>query len=224
MKKKAQTSTKKSSVHKTKVKKAQIKTKPHSNKATTAQARRASRGSTVQTTIQMVAEKIATLFSSKPKSLVAAIKMDHAGLRNYLDILKDTDREMTERKRAYDHFVALLQSHSRVEEKIAYESANALPGYDMHIKVAEGYVEHKLADTLMSEIDRTSDPIEWSAHTNVLAEIVKHHLDEEERTVLPRFQKAFPPKLDQELLEDYLKLRAETQKPTTKENAGVLAQ
>ncbi len=50
-------------------------------------------------------------------------------------------------------------------------------------------MEHGLADKLVEEIDQVSDSVKWSAKVKVLAEIVEHHLNEEENELLPRFKK-----------------------------------
>ena len=74
------------------------------------------------------------LFSAAPQDIVAAIEDDHKSLRNFLGILKDTDKNMAERRAAYKSFSALLKSHSASEEKVAYETARELSGREMHIK------------------------------------------------------------------------------------------
>jgi hemerythrin-like domain-containing protein len=169
-----------------------------------------------------LSEQVGNLFSNRPSDVVSAIKIDHQGLRNFLKILKNTDAEMSERRRAYDQFSSLLKSHSKVEEKVVYKTAVDLTGREMHLKVAEGFVEHQLADDLMARIERTTDSTEWSAHANVLSEIVEHHLKEEESDLLPLVRKAGNTKIQALMLENYLKLRRKTQSDVTSKNAGVL--
>jgi len=171
---------------------------------------------------QSVKSQIFDFFSTRPKDITSAIKMDHRGLRHYLKLLKDTDGKMTERRRAYASFSALLKSHSNAEEKIVYEATFKLTGREMHIKVQEGYVEHHLANDLMKRIEKTNDPMEWSAHANVLSEIIEHHLKEEERDLLPLIKKAESAKLDQKMLNQFLAFRSKTQIKVNKKNAGVL--
>ena len=166
--------------------------------------------------------KIADLFSKAPGDVVAAIKADHDGLRSYLKILKDTDKEMSERRRAYGAFKALLQSHSSSEEKAVYAPTAKLAGHELHLKVAEGYVEHQLADDLMARIAKVKNPIDWSAHVNVIAEIVEHHLDEEESDLLPLVRKTASPVQNAKMLKTFIALREKTQKKVTPKNAGVL--
>ena len=169
-----------------------------------------------------VAEQVTNIFSMQPKDIVAAIEIDHDSLRQFMGLLKDTDKDMSERRRAYDQFSALLKSHTVAEENVVYARAQELTGREMHIKIAEGYVEHDLADDLMKRIEATADAMEWSAHANVLSEIVEHHLDEEERDLLPLIRKAASAQTDMDMLVDYMDVRAKSQEKVTDKNAGVL--
>ncbi len=171
---------------------------------------------------EKIIEQVSNIFAARPKDMEAAIKMDHDSLRNFLKTLKDTDKDMTERRRAYAQFASLLQSHSDCEEQVAYKTAVEFPGHEMHIKIAEGYVEHQLASDLMARIEKTTDALTWSAHANVLSEIIEHHLKEEERDLLPLMRKATSASVDAEMLTKYLFLREGSQKKVTEKNSGVL--
>ena len=172
--------------------------------------------------IKNVALKIANIFSDTPKDIGAAIKMDHDGLRNFMKVLKDTDGDMTERRRAYSQFVELLKSHTTAEEQAVYNPTAKMPGREMAIKIAEGFVEHKVTEDLMKRIEAAGDSLTWSAHANVLSETLEHHLAEEERDLLPLIRKTATLAKNAEMLEHYLSLREKTQTHTTPKNAGVL--
>lgn len=167
-------------------------------------------------------EQVLNLYKDYPRDVVAAVKQDHKSLRNFLDILKDTDAKMSERRQAYAAFSALLKSHSAAEESIVYKESFNMTGKKLHIKVAEGFVEHQLANDLMRRMESTKETLEWSAHANVLSEIVEHHLKEEERDLLPLIRKESSAKVDEKMLKAFLTLRLKTQKMVTKKNAGVL--
>jgi hemerythrin-like domain-containing protein len=180
--------------------------------------------SKLQRGVRQVAGRLAdTLALLGSTDTVSAIKADHEALRSFLGLLKDTDSDMTVRRKAYASFAALLQSHSMAEERAVYSRAAKLVGREMHLKVAEGYVEHRLADDVMKRIKSAKDANDWSAHANVLSEIVEHHLDEEERDLLPKIRKAASPQVDAAMLRMFRTLRAESQRKVTKKNAGVLA-
>jgi hemerythrin-like domain-containing protein len=129
---------------------------------------------------------------------------------------------MSERKAAYKQFSDLLKSHSEAEEKAVYMKVRALPDRELKIKTSEGFSEHWLCSELMEKIGMTRDPITWSGHVNVLAEILEHHLKEEERDLLPMIHDQMDAKLNEKMLREYLQLREKTQKRVTKKNAGVL--
>ena len=171
--------------------------------------------SKVKFTLEKLVESVASLFSTTPKNIAAAIKIDHEALRSYLSLLKDTHADLGERRRAYTHFSALLKSHSTTEEDALYQFANKMADREIHIKIAEGFVEHHLANHLMARIEKASDPLEWSAHVNVLSEIIAHHLDEEERDLLPMIHRETSVAFDREMLELYLKLRVSNLKGET---------
>jgi hemerythrin-like domain-containing protein len=193
-----------------------------SSKARASRPASSSLGIRLQRGFEQVALRLVGALSSEVTDTVSAIKADHDGLRNFLGILKDTDADMTKRHEAYASFAALLKSHSMSEEEAVYREARKLIGREMHLKVAEGYVEHRLADDVMKRIKTAKDANEWSAHANVLSEIVEHHLKEEERDLLPRIRKAASKKVDSAMLHKFLSLRARSQGKVTKKNAGVL--
>jgi hypothetical protein len=179
-------------------------------------------GSALQRGAERLAGRLARALSSRPEDIVSAIQADHDSLRRFLGLLKDTGAKMSARREAYAAFAALLRSHSASEEKAVYQKTRHLMGREMHLKVAEGYVEHRLADDLMKRIEATEDSEAWSAHANVLSEVVEHHLREEERDLLPKIRKAASPTVDAKMLDAFLSLRAKSQRKVTRKNAGVL--
>ena len=175
-----------------------------------------------KSTVDAVLESLEKFFSGEPKDIAAAIKKDHEALRSFMDLLKDTDADMSERRRAYTSFASLLKSHSYVEEHVVYKMMEKLSGREMHIKIEEGYVEHQLGTDLMKRIAKCKRPLEWSAHANVLSEIMEHHLKEEERDLLPLIQKTASKKQNQIMLDEFIKERRSTQRKVNPKNAGVL--
>jgi hemerythrin-like domain-containing protein len=169
-----------------------------------------------------IAEVVESYRPGKVVDIVGAIKEDHKGLRNFLDILKDVEKPITERRRAYKAFSELLKSHTTAEEEAVYERLPELTGRTLHVKMAEGFVEHQLAEDLMKRIERATDPLVWGAHCNVLSEIVEHHLKEEERDLLPLIRRKAPVEMNMDMLTQFLNIRAKTQKRASTKNAGAL--
>lgn len=179
-------------------------------------------GQKMRESIENITADVVNLFTSEPSDLITAIKQDHEGLRQYISVLKDTKRDMTERRRAYELFSSLLKSHTVAEENSVYKPIEKHAKQDLVIRIEEGFVEHRVADDVMTRLEAATDPVIWSAHANVLAELVDHHLAEEEEKMFPLVRKQISKKLEADLIVQYLDLRAKTQKKVTPKNAGVL--
>ena len=202
---------------------AATRTKEKANKATTARkAPAASLGARLGASFEKIVEQVENIFSARPQDIISALMMDHDGIRILLGILDDKDRSLSERRRTYELLTALLKSHTVSEEQVVYKTAAELSGRELHLKIAEGLVEHHLAEDLMKRLEGVDQALTWSAHANVLAEIVEHHLKEEERDLFPLIRKESSAKAKEDMLVDYLALREKTQPRITKKNAGVL--
>ena len=156
----------------------------------------------------------------KIDSIVDALKEDHKNLKKFIEIMK-SDVEQREKRGAYLQFVSLLKSHASSEEKAVYTPC--LANEDLSIEAHEGFVEHKVANSLIQSIDKTREKEEWTAKVKVLAELVEHHIDEEESELLPKVAKKFESDAKKEMVVDFVSLRERSQKDVTQENAGVLA-
>lgn len=172
--------------------------------------------------LERIADNVMKLFSSQPRDLVEAIEQDHDGLRQFIGVLKDTKRDMTERRKAYELFSTLLKSHTIAEENVVYNQIEDNANADLVIRIEEGFVEHQVAKDVMARMEKVTDPVIWSAHANVVAELVEHHLDEEEEKMFPMIRKQISKKLEADLIMEFIELRASTQKFVTKKNSGVL--
>lgn len=113
-----------------------------------------------------------------------------------------------------------LTVHDEIEEKIfypAFEKASGEEGL-----VAEAEQEHAVVKSLMAELqkmDRSSDDVHFDAKFTVMAENVKHHIEEEETEMLPEAQKVMKDQLD-DLGAKMEKLAEETKKALSTEATG----
>lgn len=160
--------------------------------------------------------------NAKIEDITNALKEDHEVLRKFGEVLKSEDASLSEKKTAYKNFSSLLKSHAKSEEKAVYEKC--LKVDDLEQEAEEGYVEHQIADTLMKKLETTQNKEKWQAMAKVLAEVVEHHADEEEKELLPEVKKEFESDERQEMTRQFLTLRERSQKGVNEENAGVLAQ
>jgi hypothetical protein len=133
--------------------------------------------------------------SSKKKSndaafetdIVNIILEDHKPLKELIEIMKDSEKPYAQRLAAYREFAPTLIAHAKPEEEILYTFMKG--NEELKEAGCEGEVEHILADQLVEEIKRTDDEDMQSAKIKVLAELVEHHIEEEEEELLPDFEK-----------------------------------
>lgn len=123
----------------------------------------------------------------KTEDIIKILKTDHEPLKKLIKVMKNTDNPIGERKSALKEFGPLLLAHAKAEEKVLYTFLKEMA--DMEIEGDEGEVEHKLAEQMLSEAKSATDEDLWSAKVKVLAELVEHHVEEEEGKVFPEFKK-----------------------------------
>lgn len=121
--------------------------------------------------------------------IITLILDDHKPLKMLIKVLKDTKKHsLRERRKAFEEFATHLELHAKPEERVLYTHMKEED--EMREEAYEGDVEHELADQMVEEAKRTSgDDDLWSARVKVLAELVEHHITDEEQDVLPDFRK-----------------------------------
>ncbi|MBC7458571.1 MAG: hemerythrin domain-containing protein [Bdellovibrionaceae bacterium] len=122
--------------------------------------------------------------------ITEVILQDHRPLKALIKILKDNKTLRSEKEENLEEFAVLLLAHSKAEEQTLYV---AMKDYE-NLKVGsfEGETEHAMAEQLVQEINASPNDYEWLAKVKVLAEIVEHHIAEEENDVLKDVQKNIP--------------------------------
>lgn len=155
-----------------------------------------------------------TTAQKKPASfekmdVIDLILEDHKPLWDLIEIMKDDDSSVSERKAAFERFAPLLAAHAKPEEKSLYafmKTKKELGG-----EAFEGDVEHGIADQLVEEIKRTDERSLLGARIKVLAELVEHHLEEEEEDIFPHVRKNTSVKERAHLADEYLMYQQETE-------------
>jgi hemerythrin-like domain-containing protein len=115
-----------------------------------------------------------------------SIKADHDKLREMSRQLMQVSPEG--RRRVFDEFKRELWAHSRIEETVFYTPLRERGPTRMEI--LEGLNEHHMIDALLSELE--AQPLEeeaWKAKAQVLGELLKHHLEEEEEELFEEARK-----------------------------------
>lgn len=137
--------------------------------------------------------------------VIDLIMQDH---REVEDLFEKLQHDPDVRAGLTPILVTLLAAHSRAEEAEVYPIARDEAGEAED--VAHSQEEHLLADRLLAELSEC-DPF-GSAYENKLAEVVDavgHHVEEEEKTVLPGLRSGLDDARRAELGEAFLKSRQE---------------
>lgn len=103
----------------------------------------------------------------------------------------------------YSYFTKIqieFSIHLKSEEKYLYP---LLVEADK-VKLYEGYEEHKIAKTLLKELDSSNEYDEkWLAKANVLREIIEHHIREEEKDIFKIAKKTLDKKQEEKILSKF---------------------
>jgi hypothetical protein len=120
--------------------------------------------------------------------IVKLILLDHGPLKRLIAILKDSSLTIRTRRRAFDQFAPLFLVHAHAEQESFYAFLKD-ENKSLRVHGLEGDVEHALAEYMLDEVRMAEDVGIWSARAKVLAELVEHHLEEEEHEIIPEFKK-----------------------------------
>lgn len=149
------------------------------------------------------------------KDIIDIILEDHKQLKDNIEIMKDLKKSFQERQAAFQQFAPLLLSHAKPEELTWYVEMEK--DQEMRVDGLEGEVEHVLAEQLVAELRATKDEDLWSAKAKVLAELVEHHIKEEEDEQLPEFKHSSSKDRRIELGQKYLRLKDDFHQQDTPE-------
>lgn len=131
--------------------------------------------------------QVAAAQKTLPTDIVKLILADHVPLKKLIKKMKNSDADVEERRAAFEEFAPLLLAHAKPEEDVLYSFMKT--NKDLREEAYEGDVEHTLADQMVEESKRTQDEDIFLAKVKVLAELVEHHIKEEEENLLPHVKK-----------------------------------
>ena len=122
---------------------------------------------------------------------ITMLTEDHRAVKKLLSELETTtERGVKTREELFTRIKADLTVHEIIEEEIFY------PALKKHPKakdiVLEGYEEHNVVDTLMSELSALPfDHETWGAKAKVMQENIEHHIEEEEGEMFKKARQVF---------------------------------
>jgi hemerythrin superfamily protein len=115
-----------------------------------------------------------------------SIKADHDTLREMSRQLMQVPPES--RREVFDEFKRELWAHSKVEETVFYTPLRECE--ETQMEILEGLNEHHMIDALLDELEAQNlEEDAWKAKAQVLGELLKHHLEEEEEELFEEARK-----------------------------------
>ncbi|HZP56036.1 MAG TPA: hemerythrin domain-containing protein, partial [Dehalococcoidia bacterium] len=112
------------------------------------------------------------------------LREDHNRVKDIFKQFQDTEDEAT-KKRLADQAMIELEVHTKLEEEIFYPAVRSEG--DTTELMDEAAEEHHVADMLIEELRGMKAADErFDAKFTVLAESVKHHIEEEESEMFPK--------------------------------------
>lgn len=135
---------------------------------------------------------------------IAMLKADHRKVEDLFAAFEKATS--TAKKKALAEQACLeLKVHTVLEEEIFYPACRGQIEEDL---LNEAYVEHDSAKQLINEIEAASPDDEfYDAKVKVLAEMIEHHVEEEEMRSEGMFSQARAAGLDMDALADAMRAR-----------------
>src|SRR6187455_3152268 len=122
----------------------------------------------------------------KPNPATALLKEDHDRVKKLFDRFEEAKGRTAKRKIAREALTE-LKVHAALEEELFYPSVRKPVGQEIMNEADE---EHHVAKLLVAELDRMDGTeSHFDAKFTVLAENVRHHIDEEEGEMLSKARK-----------------------------------
>jgi len=158
-------------------------TKKAAKKTATKATKKVTKKATKKTSKKAAPKKM----SAESTDIIDLIMRDHKPLKKLIKTMKSEDADIAEKREAFEEFAPTLLNHAKPEEQTWYE--NMQTEEDMNVEALEGHIEHGLADQLVNELKGEDDNDTFEAKVKVLAEMVEHHIEEEEEEMLPSFRR-----------------------------------
>jgi Hemerythrin HHE cation binding domain len=145
----------------------------------------------------------------EPEDAIAMLKADHRKVEKLFESFESA-RDSDRKRALVKEICTELSIHTTIEEEIFYPACKEHVEDDM---LEEAYVEHDGAKVLIAELMGSSPDNEfYDAKVSVLAEMIKHHVKEEEKRSEGLFAQARKAGLDGEALGEQLMTRKEALK------------
>lgn len=143
-------------------------------------------------------------------NIIDLILIDHRYLKDCIEILSKEHSDTNHKFEVAKGFLDALHKHSEAEKTVVYSPLHS--DEDFHFNILEAEIEHGIVDEKVKMLKpkiahskTLKDEIE--AELKVLAELVKHHIKEEESELLPKMKEFIEEETLKTMGHDFMKLR-----------------
>ena len=146
-------------------------------------------------------------------NIVDMILIDHRIIKEYIDTLSEAKTNKALKFKVAKEFLSLTLKHSQAEEKVLYSALK--DNEEFHSFALEAEMEHKIIEdkikNLRPKVLRSKkNSEEMEAELNVLVELVRNHLKNEENELLYQMNTLLDKKVLVELGEKFMRNRKMT--------------
>jgi hemerythrin-like domain-containing protein len=148
-------------------------------------------------------------------SIIDLLLYDHQFLKACIRILKDDASDKSRKLLVSRGFLEAVQKHSKAEKKAVYTPLKK--NTELHFTILEAEIEHGVVDAKVKYLKNCVARVrvlkdETEAELKVLAELLEHHLKEEESEMFPKMREALEDETLIELGVEFMSLRKLTPK------------
>lgn len=148
-------------------------------------------------------------------NIADVLLLDHRYLKDCIKVLKSEDSTKAKKLKIGRCFLDAVKKHSTAEKKAVYASVKNFK--DLHLSILEGECEHGIIDSKvkylipkLTHVRSLSEELE--VELKVVAEILEHHIQEEEKEIIPKMRKDLDKSIQNEMGFQFMKLRNFTAK------------
>lgn len=117
------------------------------------------------------------------------LKKQHREVKALFKKLEGTDNPRM-RRQLMNEMARSLEGHTLIEEEIFYPAIRGLETRKAEAMVLEAYEEHRIVKLVLAELPRVNpDDERFEARMTVLSELIRHHVEEEEKAMFTFAQK-----------------------------------
>lgn len=142
--------------------------------------------------------------------LVSALKKDHLAIKKLYTAGLQKKGSFESKKKLFKKLSVLVPAHAKSEEVALYSNVTDLSKVN-HFAY-EGFEEHSLVDQLLRDLKSVKEQHVWEAKFTVICELLKHHIEEEEKEFFPKLSKMLSLEIRKDLGAEYAERFAELSK------------